>query len=67
MTALSLTDQLVRRVRAEYREMPGLNLTLRQAMRLWVLDESTCTSVLRSLLEQGFLIKTGAGQHKLAG
>ena len=52
---------LLRRVRAEYLEMPGLTLTLAQARRLWQLDEETCTGLLHSLVDAGFLTKTHTG------
>ena len=34
--------ELLSRVRGEFREMPGLRLSLEQAMRLWALDRATC-------------------------
>src|SRR5687768_16771941 len=40
---------LVRRIESEYREMPGLNLTLGQAQRLWGVDHATCVQVLTLL------------------
>jgi hypothetical protein len=49
------------RIRSEYREMPGLCLTLGQARRLWALDEGTCTRLLGRLVSEGYLRKSGAG------
>jgi hypothetical protein len=46
---------IAERVRGEFREMPGLTLTLAQAGRLWSLDSSTCRDVLRDLVDTGFL------------
>ena len=43
------------RIRAEYDEMPGLCLTLGQAVRLWNLDSSTCAKVLENLRHEGYL------------
>ena len=43
------------RVQAEYREMPGLKLTLRQAARLFALELGYCERVLGALVEQGAL------------
>ena len=43
------------RVRGEFREMPGLTLTLAQGCRLWSLDAQTCSEVLTHLVEGGFL------------
>ena len=48
-------EQLMRRVRGEYLEMPGLRLTHAQAQRLWGLDAQTCASVLETLREDAFL------------
>jgi hypothetical protein len=44
---------------AEYVEMPGLRLTLPQAARLWSIDRDTCHSVLASLVDTGFLYRSG--------
>ena len=57
MTTLHYSNRaaVVRRVRAEYREIPGLQLTLRQAERFWGLDTTTCEIVFRTLLDEGFL------------
>jgi hypothetical protein len=49
------------RVLSEYREMPGLNLTLRQAARLFSLDRSRCASVLSTLVARGALVTNGFG------
>jgi hypothetical protein len=49
------------RIRSEYREMPGLCLTLGQARRLWALDESTCNRLLSNLVSEGYLRKSTAG------
>jgi hypothetical protein len=56
-------DVLVR-IRSEYREMPGLCLTLLQARRLWALDESTCSTLLSNLVSEGYLRKSAAGYVK---
>jgi hypothetical protein len=54
---------LVGRVRGEYNEMPGLQLTLAQACRLWQLDTSTCAVLLEQLVREGFLCRTGKGAY----
>jgi hypothetical protein len=54
-------DVLLRRVRGEYLEMPGLRLTPIQAQRLWSLDRSTCEWVLNALVETNFLVQTRDG------
>jgi hypothetical protein len=48
----------IQRIRAEYLEMPGLQLTLEQAQRLWGLDEDTCARSLACLVESRFLVRT---------
>ena len=52
---------IVERVRGEFREMPGLALTLAQAGRLWSLDAATCTEVLSQLVGSGFLCRRADG------
>ena len=59
-------DALVKRVRGEYREMPGMRLTIDQAMRLWKLDRGTCATVLNSLVAAHFLDQDRAGRYKRA-
>ena len=56
-------DDLLRQARGEYAEMPGLSLTLAQAQRLWALDQSTCSLVLRTLVEHRFLRTTARGRY----
>lgn len=52
---------ITERVRGEFREMPGLTLTLAQAGRLWSLDPAMCTEVLTSLVSSGFLSRRADG------
>lgn len=59
----SAIDYLLRRVRAEYHEMPGLRLTLTQAARLWSLDPSTCAALLHVLVSREFLAQTVDGSY----
>lgn len=53
--------RLLERIRCEYREMPGLTLTVAQAQRLWALDKPACERILGTLVESGFLRRTGRG------
>jgi hypothetical protein len=53
---------LVHRIRAEFLEMPGLELTRQQASRLWHLDINTCDAVLQTLVGERFLLCTPAGR-----
>lgn len=56
-------EALVQRVRGEYLEMPGLSLTEPQAQRLWHLDPQACQSLLKALVESGFLRQTPRGGY----
>jgi hypothetical protein len=51
----SVDAALVERILGEYREMPGLALTLPQARRLWGCDALTCDCVVGMLVQQGRL------------
>jgi hypothetical protein len=52
-------SDLATRVQAEFREMPGLNLTLPQAVRLFSLEPARCERVLRTLVGIGLLATDG--------
>ena len=54
-------ERLVRRIRAEFLEMPGLCLTIEQAQRLWSLEPRTCEALLNSLIDSRFLRRTNRG------
>jgi hypothetical protein len=54
-------EALIGRVRAEYREMPGLCLTVQQGCRLWQIDAGTCTRILDVLVAESFLRRTATG------
>ena len=53
-----VVDQLLRRIQSEFREMPGLRLTCRQAQRLWNLDQIVCESLLAALVDVRFLVES---------
>jgi hypothetical protein len=59
----SATEDVLRRIRGEYTEMPGLCVTLPQAQRLWALDAALCRLALDALVEGGFLRRTDTGQY----
>ena len=61
-----VTPALLAQIRGEFREMPGLSLTLRQASRLWNLDALTCDVALRMLVEEQFLARTRLGGFRRA-
>jgi DNA-binding IclR family transcriptional regulator len=52
---------LFERVRGEFNEMPGLQLTVSQAARLWGLDPAACQRIIEALVEASFLRWTPAG------
>jgi len=54
-------QDVVRRIRGEFLEMPGLRLTPQQARRLWRLDETACDAVLGALVDAHFLARTRDG------
>ena len=53
---------LVERARNEFMEMPGLQLTVPQAARLWGLDTSACYHVISTLVGSAFLRWTRDGK-----
>jgi hypothetical protein len=55
-----------RLIQAEYREMPGLQLTKPQVRRLWGLDPQTCDRVLDVLVTSAVLKKTTHETYALA-
>ena len=64
------TDPVVPRflelIRAEYTELPGLNLTGRQFGRMWSLDPALRDALLEELVNDGFLRQTPDGEYVLA-
>ncbi len=60
-------DSVLRRVREEFREMPGLRLTPAQATRLWGLEQETCAAVIDRLVATAFLRWTDSGAVTRAG
>lgn len=66
LSRTSQEDNLLRRVRGEYREMPGMRLTVDQAMRYWLLDRNTCASLFDSLIAARFLERDATGRYRMA-
>ena len=58
-------DRLLRRVREEFREMPGMRLTDTQSARLFGLSKPVCERVLGALLRDGTLWKGADGRYGL--
>src|SRR4030095_273207 len=61
MKAQQPLDDVLRRVQGEYRDMPGLRLTMAQAQRLWGLDRAACDALLGALVDAKFLFRTRDG------
>jgi hypothetical protein len=57
--------QLLARIKAEYREMPGLHLTRAQMKRLCGLTDATCDAVISTLVDQHFLARAADGAFVL--
>jgi hypothetical protein len=52
-------EHLASRIRSEFKEMPGLNLTLPQAQRLWGLPPDVCSEVFGVLVDRSVLQRCG--------
>jgi hypothetical protein len=61
--AIVTSAQLLRRIKAEYIEMPGLRLTVAQAGRLWGLDGPACRDLLECLATEHFLQRRPDGTY----
>jgi hypothetical protein len=59
---MAKTAALVDRVRGEFNEMPGLQLTLAQAARLWGMEVAACRTVVDALVDASFLRWTATGR-----
>jgi len=56
-------DGLIDRLEGEFREMPGLQLTVRQAARLLSLEPAACGRMLGLLATRGVIRPTGDGRY----
>jgi hypothetical protein len=59
--------RLIERVRGEFNEMPGMQLTEAQAARLWGLEPTACRGVVELLVGAAFLRRTPTGRIARAG
>jgi len=62
-SSITVSEPTLQRICAEYLEMPGLQLTLKQAQRLWGLDEDTCARSLEYLVENRFLVRNSRDRY----
>lgn len=60
---LTSDEQLLRRIYNEFIEMPGLQLTARQAQRLFGLTEHICSALLTALVDDRFLVLRPDGRY----
>jgi hypothetical protein len=58
---LESREQLLRRIRYEFEEMPGLRLSFAQAKLLFGLEAGCCERILSGLTRSGFLSRTRDG------
>jgi hypothetical protein len=56
-------DALVRRVESEFKEMPGLSLTLQQAVRLFSIPQGPCQRILSVLVKDGAMSLRKDGRY----
>jgi hypothetical protein len=56
-------EAMLRRVRAEFQEMPGLRLTLAQAIKLFGVPEDVCARVLTTLVKERALARDIDGRY----
>lgn len=56
-------EGLTTRVRGEYREMPGLRLTLAQACRFWQMEPGVCERIFTALVDERFLERRSDGAY----
>jgi DNA-binding IclR family transcriptional regulator len=56
---------VAQRVLSEFEEMPGMSLSLRQASRLFGLNEDVCQVVLDLLVDSAYLRQTQGGNVTL--
>lgn len=54
-------ELVTKRVRAEFEEMPGMTLTMRQASRLFGIEGDVCRKVFDRLVRMSYLKWTASG------
>lgn len=64
--ALDDAAAMLQRIRGEFREMPGLRLTIPQASRLWHLDHDSSERLLDALVVDGVLQRKADGVYLVA-
>ena len=57
---------LTQRIRDEFDEAPGLQITVEDDVRFWAMDAETCAMVLSALHSEGFLVGTQGDRYRRA-
>lgn len=57
-------ERLLARIKGEYIEMPGLRLSVEEASRLWDLQMDLTGTILRALVDDGFLKVSSDGKYQ---
>jgi len=64
MTRTLVVDRsLCQRILAEYRELPTLRLSVRQAARLWSVEPEYCQQMLELLVAEGWLSRSARNEY----
>ena len=58
-----LDQRLLERIRAEYLEMPGMQLTANQLQRFCGIEQRVCKPILNALVKTGFLLLRHDGTY----
>jgi hypothetical protein len=58
--------KLTQRIREEFDEAPGLQLTVSEGARFWDLEPETCAYILAHLFQSGFLVRAQCGRYRRA-
>ncbi len=58
--------KLAQRIREEFDEAPGLQLTVSEGARFWALDPEMCARILTHLFQSGFLVRAQGGRYRRA-
>jgi hypothetical protein len=62
---MAMHEQIMRRIRAEYREMPDMSLRPEQVQRLCGIEGAMCKEALGALVEAKFLRVRSDGSYVL--
>jgi hypothetical protein len=64
---MAMHEQIMRRIRAEYREMPDMRLRPEQVQRLCGIEGAMCKEALDALVDAKFLRVRSDGSYVLGG